>query len=173
MTPRTIDRSPLVERSSAGSPTDERASVVTSGESRIDARLAAARAALDRVAAEDLAAEAAAGALVVDLRPESFRVAEGELPGAVVIERIHLEWRLDRTSGAALPEAHDDLRVVLVCNEGYASSLAASDLRSLGLHRATDLVGGFRAWQASQPIDPARTSEVSTPNGRRLDARHP
>lgn len=114
--------------------------------SRIDQRLAAARAELDRVAPEDLAAEVAAGAVVVDLRPEADRVREGELPGAVPIERIHLEWRLDATSGAAIPEASDDLRVVLVCNEGYASSLAAADLRQLGIGRATDLVGGYRAW---------------------------
>jgi rhodanese-related sulfurtransferase len=118
--------------------------------SRIDQRLVAARQRLDRVDPADLAAEVAAGALVVDLRPDADRQDEGELPGAVVIERIHLEWRLDRTSGAALPEASDDLRVILVCNEGYASSLAAADLRDLGIRRATDLVGGFRAWRATQ-----------------------
>ena len=118
--------------------------------SRIDERLADVRAELDRVDPADLAAEVAAGAVVVDLRPDSFRAAEGELPGALVIERIHLEWRFDRTSGAAVAEASDDLRVILVCNEGYASSLAAADLRSLGIHRATDLVGGSRAWRALQ-----------------------
>jgi len=122
---------------------------VTSEASRIDERLSAVRSRLDRVAPEDLAAEVAAGALVVDLRPDANRSEEGELPGAVVIERIHLEWRLDRTSGAALPEASDDLRVILFCNEGYASSLAAADLRELGIHRATDLVGGYRAWKAA------------------------
>lgn len=116
--------------------------------SRINARLAAARARLDRVAPEDLAAEVAAGAVVVDLRPQADRDAEGDLPGARVIERIHLEWRFDRTSGAALPEASEDLRVILVCNEGYASSLAAADLRELGVARATDLIGGYRAWSA-------------------------
>jgi rhodanese-related sulfurtransferase len=123
---------------------------VTDPDSRIDVKLAAARERLDRVAPEDLAAEVAAGALVVDLRPDVNRAEEGELPGAVVIERIHLEWRLDRTSGAAIPEAGDDLRVILFCNEGYASSLAATDLRDLGIHRATDLVGGYRAWKALQ-----------------------
>ena len=116
--------------------------------SRIDAHLAEVRAGLDRVAPEDLADEVAAGALVVDLRPEANRIEEGELPGAVVIERIHLEWRLDPTSGAAIAEASEDRRVILVCNESYASSLAAADLRALGLAKATDLVGGYRAWRA-------------------------
>lgn len=115
--------------------------------SRIEQRLVAVRAGLDRVAPERLAAEQAAGSLVIDLRPEANRAAEGDIPGAVVVERIHLEWRLDRTSGAALPDVEDDTRVVLVCNDGYASSLAAADLRGLGLHRATDLEGGYRAWR--------------------------
>ena len=118
--------------------------------SRIDVKLAAARDRIDRVSPDGLADEVAAGALVVDLRPDTDRARDGELPGAVVIERIHLEWRLDRTSGAAIPEASDDLRVVLVCNEGYSSSLAAADLRDLGIRRATDLVGGFRGWKAAQ-----------------------
>lgn len=115
--------------------------------SRIDRRLAEARAQLTRVDPAWLAAEQAAGALVVDLRPDANRAAEGELPGAVVVERIHLEWRLDRTSGAALPDVDDDTRVVLVCNDGYSSSLAAADLQALGLRRATDLAGGYRAWR--------------------------
>jgi rhodanese-related sulfurtransferase len=119
--------------------------------SKIDARLAAARARLDRVAPEDLAAEVDGGALVVDIRPASDRAGEGELPGAVAIERIQLEWRLDPTSGAAIDGAAADRRVIVVCNDGYASSLAAADLRELGLSRATDLVGGYRAWRRAQP----------------------
>ncbi len=115
--------------------------------SRIDRRLADVRRELDRVEPAWLAAEQAAGALVVDLRPEVNRTAEGDLPGAVVVERIHLEWRLDHTSGAALPGVDDDTRVILVCNDGYSSSLAAIDLRGLGLRRATDLAGGYRAWR--------------------------
>ena len=122
---------------------------MSDGPSRIDRRLAAARAQLDRVAPEALEDEVAAGAVVVDLRPQADRDADGELPGALVIERIHLEWRFDRTSGAAIPEAADDRRVILVCNEGYASSLAAADLRALGIADATDLIGGFRAWKAA------------------------
>jgi rhodanese-related sulfurtransferase len=90
----------------------------------------------------------AAGALVIDLRPAEFRAAEGELPGAVVIERIHLEWRLDPTCPHRIPEASADRRVILVCNEGYSSSLAAATLCDLGVHHATDLDGGYRAWAA-------------------------
>ena len=115
---------------------------------RIDALLAAARARLDRVEPAGLAAEIAAGALVVDIRPEANRRDEGELPGAIVIDRNVLEWRLDPTSGSELPVAHEGRRVVLVCNEGYASSLAAAALLDLGLVGATDLVGGYRAWSA-------------------------
>lgn len=123
---------------------------MTDEASRIDVKLAAARQRIDRVEPSVLADEVAAGALVVDLRPDADRRIDGDLPGAVVIERIHLEWRLDRTSGAALPEARDDLRVILVCNEGYSSSLAAADLRDLGIHRASDLIGGYRGWKAAQ-----------------------
>ena len=118
--------------------------------SRIDQLLDEVRADLDRVEPADLADEVAAGALLVDLRPAADREAEGELPGAVVIERIHLEWRLDPTSDHRLPSASADRRVILVCNEGYASSLAADILRQLGVPRATDLVGGYRAWLASR-----------------------
>jgi rhodanese-related sulfurtransferase len=116
--------------------------------SAIDQLLAEARSGLDRVAPEDLAAEVEAGALVVDIRPAANRETEGPLPGAVVIERIHLEWRLDPTSPDRIPEAAADRRVVIVCNEGYSSSLAAATLRRLGVARATDLMGGYRAWRA-------------------------
>lgn len=114
--------------------------------SRIDALLDAARAKLQRVDVGQLPAEVAAGALVVDIRPEQDRLAEGEMPGALVIDRNVLEWRLDPTSGHHLPEASFDRRVILVCNEGYASSLAAATLVDLGITAATDLVGGYRAW---------------------------
>jgi rhodanese-related sulfurtransferase len=117
---------------------------------RIDALLAAARARLERVEPADLAAAVAGGALVVDIRPEASRRDEGELPGAVVVDRNVLEWRLDPTSEHALPVAAERRRVVLVCNEGYASTLAAATLRDLGVD-ATDLVGGYRAWAALTP----------------------
>jgi rhodanese-related sulfurtransferase len=114
----------------------------------IDDAIEAARARLDRVAPEDLGAELAAGSLVVDIRPEANRRDEGELPGAVVIERIHLEWRLDPTCASRIPEAVPGRRVVVVCNEGYSSVLAAAALLDLGVD-ATDLEGGYRAWAAA------------------------
>ena len=106
-----------------------------------------AREELDRVRPVDLAEEAAAGALVVDIRPVEQRERDGELPGAVVIDRNVLEWRLDPTSPYRVAGVDDaGRRVVIVCNEGYGSSLAARTLRDLGLRRATDLEGGFQAW---------------------------
>lgn len=112
--------------------------------SRIARHLDAVRRTLARVEPADLAAAIADGALIVDIRPESNRRDEGELAGAVVVERIHLEWRLDPTSPERIPEATPGRRVVIVCNEGYSSSLAAESLRMLGVD-ATDLVGGYRA----------------------------
>jgi rhodanese-related sulfurtransferase len=116
--------------------------------SSIERVLADSRRDLERVEAAQLADEMAAGALVVDIRPVENRDAEGLLPGAVVVDRNVLEWRLDPTSPHRLPESDDpDRRVILVCNEGFASSLAAETLQRLGLRRATDLVGGYRAWR--------------------------
>ncbi len=115
----------------------------------IDAFMAAERELLDRVAPQDLEAEMAAGALVVDTRPVHQRIVEGELPGAVIIDRNVLEWRLDPTSPDRIPEVSGhDQRIVLVCHEGYSSSLAAATLRRIGMTRATDLVGGYQAWKA-------------------------
>lgn len=117
----------------------------------IDDLLAAARARLDRVTTDGLAAEQAAGALVVDIRPEHQRARDGDLPGAVVIDRNVLEWRLDPASDHRIPEVTgNDQRIVLVCDEGYQSSLAAATLQDLGLRRATDLVGGFQAMLRAQ-----------------------
>ena len=111
--------------------------------------LARARSGLDRVEPEQLDDEVANGAIVIDTRPADQRERDGDLPGAVVVDRNVLEWRLDPTSPHRLPLASDhDLRIVLVCNEGYGSSLAAKSLQDLGLGRATDLVGGFQAWRA-------------------------
>jgi rhodanese-related sulfurtransferase len=113
----------------------------------IDQLLAEARRMLTRVAAADLEREVAAGALVVDIRPVEQRERDGELPGALLVDRNVLEWRLDPSSPHRLPEADAGQRVILVCNEGYASSLAAATLQELGLDRATDLAGGFQAWR--------------------------
>jgi rhodanese-related sulfurtransferase len=115
----------------------------------IEVLLAEARAGLARLTPEEALRAQGAGAVLVDIRPEANRDAEGRIPGAVVIERTVLEWRLDPASEARVPLASYDLHVVVVCNEGYSSSLAAATLQQLGIHRATDLVGGFRAWQAA------------------------
>jgi rhodanese-related sulfurtransferase len=124
----------------------------------IDRLLAQARVGLDRVDARELAAEIEAGALVVDTRPAEQRLRDGALPGAVVVDRNVLEWRLDPTSPHRLPEADDPRRrIVVVCNEGFSSSLAAATLRRLGCARATDLVDGFQGWlrAGGQPEPPA------------------
>ena len=115
----------------------------------VDELLAAARARLDRPDPQRAAELVAAGAILVDTRPGWQRAEEGELPGALVIERNHLEWRLDPTSTARIPEAVDhDVTWILVCSEGYSSSLAAASLQDLGLRNATDLAGGYTAWKA-------------------------
>jgi len=116
----------------------------------IDELVAEARVRLDRVSPTELAAEQAAGALVVDIRNAEQRQRDGELAGAAVIDRNVLEWRLDPACPHRMAEATGyDLRVIVVCNEGYSSSLAAAALQDLGLHRATDLEGGFQAWSAA------------------------
>ena len=116
----------------------------------IEQMLAAARARLHRLGPVQAAEAVSQGALLVDIRPQWQRRAEGGIPDALVIERNHLEWRLDPTSEARIEEATDhDVAVVVVCSEGYTSSLAAASLQELGLHRATDLVGGFHAWRAA------------------------
>jgi rhodanese-related sulfurtransferase len=122
---------------------------------RVDRLLAIARERLDRVHPQDLAAELAAGALVVDTRPIEQRERDGSLPGAVVVDRNVLEWRLDPTSPHRLAYVvDDDQRIIVVCDEGYSSSLAAASLQALGLRRATDLIGGFQAWRAMTRGEP-------------------
>jgi rhodanese-related sulfurtransferase len=117
----------------------------------IDTLLERVREGLDRVEAEEAYSAAQAGeALLVDIRYAALRERDGLIPGALVVERNELEWRLDPQGSHRAPEATShDLRVVVICNEGYASSLAAVSLHQLGLHRTTDLVGGFQAWKAA------------------------
>jgi rhodanese-related sulfurtransferase len=116
--------------------------------STIDQLLARARRTLDRVPPERLADEVAQGAIVIDIRPFEQRQRDGEMPGAVLVDRNVLEWRLDPTSPYRLPIATGpDVRFIIVCNEGFSSSLAAATLQQLGLRRATDLVGGFQGWR--------------------------
>jgi rhodanese-related sulfurtransferase len=114
--------------------------------SRIDRTLDRARNRYRRLPAEEVPAALRRGAVLVDIRPQAQRAREGEVPGALVIERNVLEWRVDPTSDARIPQAvDDDVEWVIVCSEGYTSSLAAGALLDLGLHRATDVVGGYHA----------------------------
>jgi rhodanese-related sulfurtransferase len=112
----------------------------------IDDLLADARTRLTRLDPGEAAREVAAGALIVDIRPAAVRLDEGEIPGSLVIERNHLEWRLDPGSSARVEQAVTGQPWIIVCSEGYTSSLAADVLNSIGVP-ATDVVGGFRAWQ--------------------------
>ncbi|WNG80879.1 rhodanese-like domain-containing protein [Mycobacterium sp. ITM-2016-00316] len=121
--------------------------------SRIDAVLDAARARLQRIEAVDVPAAVQRGALLVDIRPGWQRAAEGDVPGALVIERNHLEWRCDPTSDARIPEAiDDDVEWIVLCSEGYTSSLAAAALQDLGLRKATDVIGGYHALKAASLV---------------------
>jgi rhodanese-related sulfurtransferase len=116
----------------------------------IDEQLAVARSGLDRVSARAAAAAHDEGALLVDIRPVHQRTADGEIPGALVIDRNVLEWRLDPASPSRIAEVTGyDQTMIVFCDEGYASSLAAASLQALGLAGATDLVGGYQAWRAA------------------------
>ncbi|MDQ1007928.1 rhodanese-related sulfurtransferase [Streptomyces sp. V4I23] len=116
----------------------------------IDELLERIREGLVRVGPREAYEAAEHGALLVDIRYQALRERDGLIPGALVVERNELEWRLDPQGSHRAPEATGhDLRIVVICNEGYASSLAAASLHQLGLHRATDLIGGFQAWRAA------------------------
>ncbi|BAX94081.1 rhodanese-like domain-containing protein [Mycobacterium shigaense] len=114
--------------------------------SRIDLVLRAARRRYRRLPAAEVPDALRRGAVLVDIRPQAQRLHEGEVPGALIIERNVLEWRCDPTSDARLPEAvGDDVEWVILCSEGYTSSLAAAALLDIGLLRATDVIGGYHA----------------------------
>lgn len=126
----------------------------------IDDLLTDARARLRRLSPPEAAAAAAAddSAILVDIRSESQRAADGTIPGAIWHPRNVLEWRVDPASSHADPALSRDLSatLVIVCNEGYQSSLAAATLQDLGFANATDLDGGFQAWRAAGlPVEPA------------------
>jgi rhodanese-related sulfurtransferase len=125
----------------------------------IDAVLAVARSRLTRLSPAQAQLAVRSGALLVDIRPQAQREAEGEIPGATIVERNVLEWRFDPASAARLPVASYDLPVIIFCSEGYTSSLAAASLLDLGVRHATDLEGGFRAWEAAGlPVSPATSA---------------
>jgi rhodanese-related sulfurtransferase len=112
--------------------------------------LARARAGLHRLGPHEARAARDAGALLVDTRTDVQRRAQGNLPGALVIDRTVLEWRLDPAGAHRIPEITGyDVRVIVVCRQGYSSSLAAASLQELGLHRATDMIGGVEGWLAA------------------------
>jgi len=122
----------------------------------VDDLLADARRSLARVTPTEAQRAVVAGALLVDIRPSELRNRDGTIPDAVVVDRNVLEWRLDPASTHRIPQitARDQV-VILFCDEGYASSLAAATLQQLGLRNATDLTGGIQAWiRAGLPIEP-------------------
>jgi rhodanese-related sulfurtransferase len=120
------------------------------GARSIDEILAAARERLIRVTPEQAHAEMASGAVLADIRPAGQRAAAGEIPGSWIVERNHLDWRFDPESDARLPFVSGyGLRVIVICAEGYTSSLAAAALQDLGLSRATDVIGGYGSWAAA------------------------
>jgi rhodanese-related sulfurtransferase len=135
----------------------------------VEEMLDQARSRLVRIGPHNAAMELHDGALLIDIRPEAQRQVEGEIPGALVIERNVLEWRLDPSSAWRISEVDGpDTRVIVVCSEGYTSSLAAASLQDLGLRRATDLEGGYWAWvKAGLPVvaraqfAPTRTPQAS------------
>jgi rhodanese-related sulfurtransferase len=153
--------------------------------SRIDDVLAAARGRLRRLDPRQVPAALRRGAVLVDIRPQAQREREGSVPAALVIERNVLEWRCDPTSDARLPQArNDDVEWVVLCSEGYTSSLAAAALQHLGLHRATDIVGGYRALAetgvlaelgvaATPAPSPAHAAARSSPASNRAAAGPP
>lgn len=142
--------------------------------SRIDVLLRRARSGLTRLQPHQVPAALADGAVLVDIRPAAQRAFEGATPGALVVERNVLEWRCDPTCDARLPQATgDDVRWVVLCSQGYTSSLAAAALQQLGLHRATDVVGGYQGLSAAgvlpalatagSPGSPGRVTAPSSP----------
>jgi rhodanese-related sulfurtransferase len=137
------------------------------GARTIEEILADARARLVRLTPQDAFRELSGAGVLVDIRPAAQRADEGEIPGSAIIERNHLEWRLDPASDARLPWVTGyDHRVIVICQEGYTSSLAAAALHDLGLHQATDVIGGFRAWTAAGlPSAPADAGTVTLAPG--------
>ncbi|WP_370652732.1 rhodanese-like domain-containing protein [Frankia sp. Cj5] len=120
------------------------------GARTIEQVLTDARARLTRLTAAQAAEARRQGAIIVDIRPAAQRACEGEIPGALLVERNVLEWRFDPASDAKLPAATGyDQRIIIVCSQGYTSSLAAASLHDLGLRRSTDIIGGFHAWAAA------------------------
>jgi len=137
------------------------------GARTIDEILDLARARLVRLTPGQAFREVAGGGVLIDIRPAAQRAVQGEIPGSTIVERNHLEWRLDPCSDARLPWVTGyDHRIIVFCVDGYTSSLAAAALQDLGLYRATDVIGGYRAWVAEGlPSAPARAGTVTLAPG--------
>lgn len=133
------------------------------GARTVDELLEAVRSRIERVQPVEVMARVAAGALLVDTRPVEQRERDGAVPGAVVVDRNVLEWRLDPASPWRIPQVTGyDLEVIVLCNQGYSSSLVADTLRALGLRRAVDVIGGFEAWAAQGlPVVGLRRSDAA------------
>ena len=139
--------------------------------SRIDRVLENARRRLRRLPAREVPDALARGAVLVDIRPQAQRDREGGVPAAMVIERNVLEWRCDPTSDARLPQAlDDDVEWVIVCSEGYTSSLAAAALLDIGLHRTTDVIGGYHALAGAGVLEQLAGGEIDPRPGGLADA---
>ena len=125
-------------------------------DSAIEMHLERARAPLDRLTAMQAFAEHRDGALLIDTRTFEQRRVQGDVPGALRIDRTVLEWRLDPSARSCIPEVEGaDARIIVMCRQGFSSSLAAASLQAIGLARATDVIGGFEAWtEAGLPVTP-------------------
>jgi rhodanese-related sulfurtransferase len=140
----------------------------------VDELLAQARAALpDRPSPAEALQAQAGGALLIDIREDDQRREDGLIPGAIVLPRNSLEWRCDPASEWRHPAINRrDLRIILVCNQGYQSTLAAATLQQLGLVHATDLDGGFSAWAAAGlPVIAPAAADRYPPGGHHPDAQ--
>ena len=137
----------------------------------VEELLLAARRRLQRVSPHEAAEAVADGALLIDTRPSEQRTRDGQIPGALVIERNVLEWRLDPASAYKIDDITSfDQRIIVFCDAGFASSLAAASLQDLGLTKATDLEGGFQAWRSADL--PVVVAEVNhTDRAPTVDAR--
>jgi rhodanese-related sulfurtransferase len=148
--------------------------IATTSAKSIDTLLDEARSGLDRVDARQAHVAMAAGALLIDIRSHAQRRADGAVPGALIVERNVLEWRCDPACAARDPRIDPARALIVMCDEGYQSSLAAATLRQLGLNGATDLIGGFQAWrEAELPVVPLSEDKlmraIECPCGHRLE----
>lgn len=134
--------------------------------SGIDSLLDEARLHLRRLTPDEAHRACQEGAVLIDTRPPDQRERDGTIPGALVIDRNVLEWRLDPTSPSRSASVAEGQLVIVICNEGYSSSLAAATLQQLGRDDATDVIGGFQNWVAcGLPVETWRAATGRPPHG--------